>query len=321
MRVPLQIGDEREALAILGWYKGPGERLEAGEPLLRLRWWQREFDALSPVSGVLDEVLAQPGERLRQSQLVAYIETEGESAPSVEVPYAELRLRMANHLWQSSVTAVPVTTWMEIDATRLLELRERWLPYFEAREGAPLGLMPFFVRAAVRALKAVPELSALILPDRMVYPRRTAVGVVVAVEGGVRIAKLDDVAAKTFGQIARELHQTSEAARSGTLPWDADRDPVFTISSAGADGPLFSSPMVPVPAAGILGLDAITLRPMVVGGRVEARPGLYASLTFDHRAVDGQQAGRFLRVLKQALEDADFEWEGSALPHVSTWGT
>lgn len=321
MRVPLHIGDERESLAVVGWHKGPGSRLEAGEPLLRLRWWQREFDVLAPVSGILDQVLAQSGERLRQPQVVAYIETEGEPNPTVEVPYTELRLRMASHLWQSSITAVPVTTWTEIDATRLLELREGWLPYFEAAEGAPLGLMPFFVRAAVRALKAVPELSALILPDRMVYSRRTSVGVVVAVEGGVRIARLDDADAKTFGQIARELHRISEAARSGTLPWDADREPAFTISSAGADGPLFSSPMLPVPAAGILGLDAITLRPMVVGRRVEARPGLYASLTFDHRAVDGQQAGRFLRVLKQTLEDADFEWEGLALSHTSAWGT
>ncbi|MGE5590343.1 MAG: 2-oxo acid dehydrogenase subunit E2, partial [Bacillota bacterium] len=255
------------------------------------------------------------------SQIAGYIETEGEPEATVEVPYTELRLRMASHLWQSSITSVAVTTWMDIDATRLLALRERWHPYFEAAEQAPLGLMPFFVRAAVRALKTVPELSALILPDRMVYPRRTAVGVVVAVDGGVRIARLADADTKTFGQIARELHQTTEAARSGTLPWDADAEPVFTISSTGADGPLFSSPMLPVPAAGILGLDAITMRPMVVSGRVEARPGLYASLTFDHRAVDGQQAGRFLRVLKQALEDADFEWEGLTLPHLSAWGT
>lgn len=313
MRVPVRVNYDPSAPAVVGWHKGPGEMVQAGEPLLRLRAWQQDYDALAPVSGALDEVLAQPGERLRQPTPLAYIETDGPQETPWEMPYSELRLRMANHLWQSSVTAVPVTTWIEVDASALLELRQRWKQTFEQWEQAPLGLMPFFVKATVKGLKAVPELAGLILQERVVYPRRLAIGVVVAVEGGVRIARLQNPETKTFGQIARELDAVTTAARDGTLPWEADAQPAFTISSTGAEGPLFSSPMVPIPAAGILALDTITLRPMVVGDRVEARPGLFASLTFDHRAIDGQHAGRFLHVIKRTLEEADFAWEGERL--------
>lgn len=228
--------------------------------------------------------------------------------PNVQVvPYTNLRVSMAKHLRLSRHVAVPVTAFAEADMSRLLELRDAHKEAFARREGVPLGLLPFFAAATARALRAVPVLNAMQGPDGLIVIKPIHVGFVVRVTGGVRLPVLRDTDTKSIAELAREIHDLSERARADRLWWHEEREGTFLITSPGRGGPLFATPVMSYPNVGILGFETITPRPVAVGKRVEVRPAMFLSLSFDHQVIDGGEAGEFLQAVKSCLEQADFE--------------
>jgi 2-oxoglutarate dehydrogenase E2 component (dihydrolipoamide succinyltransferase) len=289
---------------VVRWFKAVGQPVGQGEPLAQATVSGRAVTVHSPATGVLREVFAGPGQGVISPAAVGMIELSPTGfGPAAEViPWSRMREGMATHLVVSNNSAVHLTIFLDADLTHLIQLRQRESEAFRQRFGVPLGFAPFFVHTAARALGRHPLLNSRVTSKGMIHQREVHVGFVVDVPGGIRIPRITHANQKSLPQVAVEMHALAERARRGQL-WPAEEEgSTFTVSSTGAEGPLFATPVIPYPNVAMLGFDAITDRPVAVQGRVEVRPVIYLSLSFDHRLVDGREAARFLRDVRQQLE-------------------
>ena len=230
-------------------------------------------------------------------------EPSGDSSARVRrVPMSRLRRRIAERLKEAQNTAAMLTTYNEVDMSTVMELRKTSGETFEARHGVRLGLMSFFVKASVSALRAVPEVNAEIEGTDIVYKDFYDIGVAVGSERGLVVPVLRGVDRKSFADIEREIRSFSERANSGGLSADDLEGGTFTISNGGVYGSLMSAPILNPPQSGILGLHRIQERPVARNGHVVIRPMMYLALSYDHRIVDGQGAVTFLVHLRDLLE-------------------
>jgi len=218
-----------------------------------------------------------------------------------------LRLRLAERLVQAQRTAAMLTTFNEADMSRVLELRARWREAFEREHGVRLGLMSFFVKAAVRALQDHPEVNAFIEGDEIVTNHYYDIGIAVSTERGLVVPVLRDADRLSFAGIERGIATLAERARTGKLTLYDLAGGVFTITNGGVFGSLLSTPILNPPQSAILGMHAIQKRPVVVGpdDRIEVRPMMYLALSYDHRLIDGREAVAFLRRIVECLEDPE----------------
>lgn len=220
---------------------------------------------------------------------------------------SRLRLRLAERLVEAQRSAAILTTFNEADLGALLALRERLGPAFQERHGVGLGLMSFFVKAAVEALRAVPELNAQIQGEDLVQNHYYDIGVAVSTPRGLVVPVLRDADQGGLARIEREIADLASRAREGTLGLADLEGAVFTVSNGGVYGSLMSTPILNPPQSGILGMHAIKRRPAVVrdGSGVEQvaiRPMMYLALSYDHRVVDGAQAVTFLKRVVEVVE-------------------
>jgi 2-oxoglutarate dehydrogenase E2 component (dihydrolipoamide succinyltransferase) len=214
-----------------------------------------------------------------------------------------LRRRIAERLVAAQSEAALLTTFNEVDLGTVQELRRENQELFRSRYGVKLGLMSFFVRATVRALRLVPELNAELRGDELVYRDRHDVGIAVGGGEGLVVPVLRGADAMGFPEIERAIADYADRALAGRLTLEELTGGTFTISNGGVYGSLLSTPIVNPPQSGILGLHAVQDRPVVREGRIVVRPMMYVALTYDHRVVDGRQAVGFLRHVKEAVED------------------
>jgi len=187
--------------------------------------------------------------------------------------------------------------------TAVMHIRNQYKDLFEKRNGVKLGFMSFFVRACVQALKEVPSVNAEIDGTDIVYKNYYHIAVAVGNDKGLVVPVLRDCDAKSFAQIEREIADFGRRAREGTLKIEEMQGGTFTISNGGVYGSLMSTPILNAPQSGILGMHKIQERPVVVAGKIEARPMMYLALSYDHRIVDGREAVTFLVRVKECLED------------------
>ncbi len=222
------------------------------------------------------------------------------------VPLRGLRKRIAERMVQSAFSAPHVTAMEEADVTNLVALRARALEVAEAR-GIKLTFLPFIVKAVVSALTAHPFLNASLDPQAgaVVLKRYYHIGIATATEEGLLVPVIRDADRKDLWEIARELARLTEAARARTIGHDDLRGSTFTISNYGAFGGLFATPIINPPEVAILGVGRIQDRPVVRDGHIVVRKLMGVSLSFDHRAVDGEGAGRFLSRVIESLETPD----------------
>jgi 2-oxoglutarate dehydrogenase E2 component (dihydrolipoamide succinyltransferase) len=214
-----------------------------------------------------------------------------------------LRRRIGERLVAAQSQAALLTTFNEVDLGNVRELRQDNQELFRSRYGVKLGLMSFFVRATVRALRLVPELNAELRGEDLVYRDRYDVGVAVGGGEGLVVPVLHDAGSMGFAEIERAIADYADRAQAGELSLQDLTGGTFTISNGGVYGSLLSTPIVNPPQSGILGLHAIQDRPVVREGAIVVRPMMYVALTYDHRVVDGRQAVGFLRHVKEAVED------------------
>jgi 2-oxoglutarate dehydrogenase E2 component (dihydrolipoamide succinyltransferase) len=185
----------------------------------------------------------------------------------------------------------------------VMALRTQYKDLFEKKHGVKLGFMGFFVRACIQALKEIPAVNAEIDGTDIVYKNYYHIGVAVGTEKGLVVPVVRDADHMSFAQIEKTIADFGRRARDGALKIDEMQGGTFTISNGGVYGSLMSTPILNAPQSGILGMHKIQERPVVIGGKIEARPMMYLALSYDHRIVDGREAVTFLVRVKEGLED------------------
>ena len=268
-----------------------------------------------------------PGGRLTKADVLKAVENRSKAKPS-EVAVAEveekidrregqgphdarivrkkmspLRRKIAAQLVMAQHTAAILTTFNECDMSTVQELRRSKQDAFTKKHGTKLGLMSFFVKAAVEALKAVPVVNGRIDGDDFIQNNFYDIGVAVGTERGLVVPVVRDADKKSFADLERDIAGYAARARDGKLKLEDLQGGTFTITNGGVYGSLFATPILNPPQSGILGMHKIMPRPMAVDGKVEIRPMMYLALSYDHRAIDGKEAVTFLIKVKECIED------------------
>jgi 2-oxoglutarate dehydrogenase E2 component (dihydrolipoamide succinyltransferase) len=226
-----------------------------------------------------------------------------DAAREERVKMTRLRQTIAKRLKDAQNTAAMLTTFNEVDMSAVMALRNQYKELFEKKHGVKLGFMGFFVRACVQALKEIPAVNAEIDGADLVYKNYCHIGVAVGTEKGLVVPVVRDCDQKSLAQVEKEIGELGRRARDGSLTIEDMQGGTFTISNGGVYGSLMSTPILNAPQSGILGMHKIQERPVVMAGKVEARPMMYLALSYDHRVVDGREAVTFLVRVKEALED------------------
>jgi len=220
------------------------------------------------------------------------------------VPMTRLRSTIAKRLVAAQQTAAMLTTYNEVDMTAIMALRTQYKAIFEKKhDGARLGFMSFFVKAAGEALKRYPAVNASIDGSDMVYHGYQDIGVAVSTEKGLVVPVLRDVDAMGLADIESGIVNFAGKARDGKLGIEDMQGGTFTITNGGTFGSLMSMPILNPPQTAILGMHKIQDRPMAIDGQVVIRPMMYLAVSYDHRMIDGKEAVQFLVTIKELLED------------------
>src|SRR4030095_6178514 len=214
-----------------------------------------------------------------------------------------LRRKIAQQLVMAQHTSAILTTFNECDMSAVQELRRNKQDEFTKKNGVKLGLMSFFVKASVEALKAVPVVNGRIDGDDFIQNNFYDIGVAVGTERGLLVPVVRDADKKSFADLERDIAEFAGRARDGKLKLEELQGGTFTITKGGGYSSLFATPILNPPQSGILGMHKIMPRPMALDGKVEVRPMMYLALSYDHRAIDGKEAVTFLINVKECIED------------------
>ena len=234
-----------------------------------------------------------------------------EKAPPTAAPretrqrMSAIRERIIERLVSVQHTTATLTTFNEADLSAVMALRRRYKEAFQKKHVINLGLMSFFVKASVEALKAFPRLNARIDGSDMVLQHFHHIGVAVSTEKGLLVPVVREADGLSFADVEKRIATLAEKARSGKITVEDLQGGTFTITNGGVFGSLLSTPIINPPQSGILGMHAIQDRPVAVNGQVLIRPMMYLALSYDHRIIDGREAVGFLKKLKEYIEDPE----------------
>src|SRR5437870_8218297 len=251
--------------------------------------------------------------RLTKTDVLAAVEERGDADLSavasakadgrfIRKKMSPLRRKIAQQLVMAQHTAAILTTFNECDMSAVQELRGKAQEEFTKKNGVKLGLMSFFVKASVEALKAVPMVNGRIEDDDFIQNNFYDIGVAVGTERGLVVPVVRDADKKSFADLERDIADYAGRARDGKLKLEDLQGGTFTITNGGVYGSLFATPILNPPQSGILGMHKIMPRPVAVDGKVEVRPMMYLALSYDHRAIDGKEAVTFLIKVKEGIE-------------------
>jgi 2-oxoglutarate dehydrogenase E2 component (dihydrolipoamide succinyltransferase) len=242
------------------------------------------------------------------------------AAPTVQVsglrgqtePMSRLRKVLAERAVASMQQTAQLTTVVEVDVTRIAQLRSKVQADFTARAGVKLNFMPFFALAAAEALRAHPKLNASIEGENIIYHPTENISFAVDSERGLLTPVIRDAGNLNIAQIAQQIADLAARTRSNQLKPDELGGGTFTLTNTGSRGALFDTPVVFLPQVAILGTGIVSKRAAVVtdehgNDSIAIRSMVYLALSYDHRLVDGADASRFLVDIKNRLEGAAFE--------------
>ena len=282
--------------------------------------------ALSPaVRRIVEEEKLEPGKirgtgeggRLTKGDVLAAAQQRSKADENIEAREVEpsddgrfsrkrmspLRRKIAQQLVMAQHTAAILTTFNECDMSAVQELRRSKQDEFTKKNGVKLGLMSFFVKACVEALKSVPVVNGHIEDEDFIQNNFYDIGVAVGTERGLVVPVVRDADKKSFAGLERNIADYASRARDVKLKIEDLQGGTFTITNGGVYGSLLATPILNPPQSGILGMHKIMPRPVAVDGKVEVRPMMYLALSYDHRAIDGKEAVTFLIKVKECIED------------------
>ncbi|PYV34977.1 MAG: dihydrolipoyllysine-residue succinyltransferase [Acidobacteria bacterium] len=291
-------------------------------PLVRRIAREHSVDlALVPASGL--------GGRVSKKDILSYVAQAGPAAASPVAPAAPqvsptpaaprmvftgpietvamtpMRRQIAEHMILSEHTSARVTTVFEVEMSRVSHLRTKSAAEFERRNGLKLTYTPFFVRAAVEAIKEFPIFNSSVEGTNIIYRRDVNIGIAVALETGLIVPVIKSADEKNFLGLARAVQDLAERARTKRLSVDDVQGGTFTITNPGVFGSLFGTPIINQPQVAILGVGIIEKRAVVRHDAIAIRPMVYLALTFDHRIIDGAVADQFMSRIKAVVENWD----------------
>ena len=226
-----------------------------------------------------------------------------DEAREERVRMTRLRQTIAKRLKEAQDTAAMLTTFNDVDMGEIMEFRRQYRDAFEKKHGVKLGLMGFFIKACVQALKDVPAVNAEIDGPDIVYKNYYHIGVAVGTDRGLVVPVLREADQMSLAEIETRIADFGARAREGRLGLEEMQGGTFTISNGGIYGSLLSTPILNAPQSGILGMHRIEERAVVRKGQIVARPMMYLALSYDHRVVDGREAVTFLVHVKESIED------------------
>ena len=219
------------------------------------------------------------------------------------VPIPRIRRKIAQRLKEVQNTAAILTTFNEVDMSEILRLRQEYKETFEKRHGIKLGFMGFFVKAAVEALRRVPDVNAEWREDTLVYKSYQDIGVAVSTGKGLVVPVIREAGNLSLAEVEKEIGRLAKKGRDGALGIDDMTGGTFTITNGGVFGSLLSTPILNPPQTAILGMHKTEKRAVVVGNDIVIRPMMYVALTYDHRVIDGKEAVQFLVTIKDCIEN------------------
>jgi pyruvate dehydrogenase E2 component (dihydrolipoamide acetyltransferase) len=219
-----------------------------------------------------------------------------------------MRTIIAQRMVESKHTNAHVHTVFKIDFTRIVKLREKEKNKYEQRNGVKLTYMPFITRAVVATLRKMPIINASLEGDAIRYPKNINVGIAVALDWGLIVPVIRQAEEKSFLGIARAIADLAERARTKKLKPDEVGSGTFTITNPGIFGEQFGTPIINQPESGILGVGGLFKEPAVITGAdgtdsIAIRSMMHLTLGFDHRIIDGADAGKFMAEVKKYLEN------------------
>lgn len=217
-------------------------------------------------------------------------------------PMSPIRKRIAERLVQAKQTTAMLTTFNEIDMSRIMAIRDQFKDAFKEKHGVNLGFMSVFIKACVEALKEFPAINAFIDGTDIIYHDYYHIGVAVGSEKGLVVPVIRHAEKLSFAQIEQAIVDFVKKIKENRLEISDLEGGTFTITNGGVFGSLLSTPILNVPQSGILGMHKIEKRPVVVDDQIVIRPMMYVALSYDHRIVDGREAVTFLRRIKENVE-------------------
>lgn len=217
-------------------------------------------------------------------------------------PMSRLRARIAERLLASQRDNAILTTFNEVNMQNVMDLRARWKDRFAEKHGVKLGFMSFFVKAVTRALERFPIVNASVEGNDIVWRDYCDIGIAVSSNRGLVVPVLRNAQTLSVVEIERQIADYAALARAGKLPLEALQGGSFSITNGGTFGSMMSTPIINPPQSAILGMHAITPRPVAENGQVVIRPMMYLALSYDHRIIDGQEAVQTLVAIRELLE-------------------
>lgn len=291
---------------VVEWQVAVGDRVKVGQTVGSLVPRQVESSpqvvppAKADIKKFLEEIDAPKSSLEAEVQSVAVAPV---GSRETRQPFPKIRQVIAERLVQAQHQAAMLTTFNEIDMTVCMGLRKREQEDFFKKYQVKLGLLSFFIKASVRALKAYPAVNTYVDGAEWVQRHYYDISVAVSTEKGLVVPVLRGCDQLSLADIEGQLQQMAIRAREGKLSLEEMRGGSFTITNGGIFGSMLSTPILNPPQVAILGMHKIVDRPVAVEGRVEIRPIMYVALTYDHRVIDGKEAVGFLVDIKQSVED------------------
>lgn len=223
--------------------------------------------------------------------------------PEERVPMTRMRTRIAERLMQSKNSIAMLTSFNEVNLSKVMQMRKELQDDFQKANGIKLGFMSFFAKAAANALQKYPVINASVDGSDIIYHGYADISVAVSTDKGLVTPVLRNVERMSFAEVEQGIADYAKKARDGKLSLDDLQGGTFTITNGGTFGSLMSTPIVNPPQSAILGMHTIKERAIVENGQVIAAPMMYIAISYDHRIIDGKEAVLFLVDIKNQLEN------------------
>ena len=219
------------------------------------------------------------------------------------IPMTKLRQTIASRLKEVQNTAAILTTFNEVDMTKVLSIRERYQAKFQEKYGVKLGFMGFFAKACIEAIKEYPIINSEVRGSDIVYKKYINIGIAVATEKGLCVPVVKNAQDLSIPEIEMKILDLGTSARNDTLGIEDMQGGTFTITNGGIFGSMMSTPILNPPQSAILGMHKIEKRPVAINDKIEIRPMMYLALSYDHRIIDGAEAVSFLEFIRKCIDD------------------
>jgi 2-oxoglutarate dehydrogenase E2 component (dihydrolipoamide succinyltransferase) len=277
---------------------GPAGRITRGDVLLYLE------RAAEKQETKVHAAIQQPAPAEKRQQTAAEQLPAGQEKTHRQ-PMSPIRRRIAARLLEAKQNTAMLTTFNEIDMFHVQDIRARYKENFQEKHGVSLGLMSFFIKATIEALKAFPQVNAFIDNDEIVFHHYYHIGIAVGAEKGLVVPVIRHADKCSFAELELAIVDYVNKIKENRLELADLEGGTFTITNGGVYGSLLSTPILNMPQSAILGMHKIEKRPVVVVDKIVIRPMMYVALSYDHRIIDGREAVSFLKFIKEYIENPE----------------